>query len=165
MDCQGFAEMHDCGRTKLELKEEIVDDVLKESDREMLVRNDESNKESNEEIIFKGEDLHHACEEWNKKVNEFWITINKEKKLTWMKLVEETLYISSCYCKKIGIEKDKNKGAVKIENPTMYSRRARVQRGPYNNKKKSEKLDKNRYYINNLKERIALYIPAHDFHN
>lgn len=102
MDCRESIEMDEDRRTEVEPKEKIADDkTLEESDRETLVSDDKSNKENKEKIILEGEAIHRACTKQNKKVNEFWMTVSKKKKSTWMKPVEETLYVSYCYGEKI----------------------------------------------------------------
>lgn len=53
----------------------------------------------------------------------------------------------------------------KKKAPTVFLVQFRIQKGPGNKKKKSERLTQNQNSIKNLEERTTLYVLAHDFHN
>ncbi|KAF0429794.1 hypothetical protein F8M41_005629 [Gigaspora margarita] len=109
-------------------------------DDEMIVNEEDGKKEKDVTKPTKKKDLDNACELWIKKVeklrrkNNFKKTKGPTEK-EYAK-IEETPY-------KIGVEKNKDKGAIKIgkrEASTIFLVQFRIQKGPYNKNKKSERL-------------------------
>ncbi|CAG8780437.1 26004_t:CDS:2, partial [Gigaspora margarita] len=88
-------------------------EVLDESDDEILVGDNSRRKEEKNinraKRPLEEETLHHACTEWMKKVDNFWMTISKKRKSTQTKTAKEMSHIHS-YCQnKVEARADKNK--------------------------------------------------------
>ncbi|RIB28371.1 hypothetical protein C2G38_2158141 [Gigaspora rosea] len=107
IEYQESVEVDNCSEMKLDRKEKVRNkNDLKESEYNTLVKSDDRKNEYKLEAPLEREALRRACVEWNKRVDEFQMTVSRSKTSIRMKPAEEPLSDKEYYRSRIV---DKNK--------------------------------------------------------